>query len=378
MLDFDALVAKAVEQKASDIHLCPQVPAFLRVAGEIVPVGESVPSHDIDRLLSIFLNSTQMDWLHKRRQVDFMFQTPQGNRLRGNAFQTHHGPALCFRLVEKDIKPYRELGFPDFMKKKILGLKQGLVLIVGPTGQGKSTTLASVLRERNENIAEHLVTLEDPIEFIIESGKGLVQQREIGRDVLDYESGIRAAMREDPNVIMVGELRDPQTMEATLVLAETGHLVFGTLHTNSSEHTISRILDSMPSEQVPQVKSQLAQNLKMVIAQRLIPLKNGQGRVLSYEIMNMNYAIANHIREDKVHQIHNTIQTDQSGEMIQFEQSLASLVLNDYVSVNTAFEYARDKAQLKAILEFNGVDLSSVDQADVEDAPPAEVAVPPQ
>ena len=367
MFDFEAMVSTAKQNKASDIHISSQNPVYLRIDGQLKPFGESVPVEEINRLLAMFLNSAQLDKFQRSHQIDFLYQTGTGDRLRGNAFKTQLGPAMCLRRVEPIIKPYSELGFPEFMQKKLLTIKHGLVLIVGPTGQGKSTTLASILKERATKLSEHIVTLEDPIEFIIPSEVGLTQQREIGRDVETYEAGIRGAMREDPNIIMVGELRDPDTMASSLVLAETGHLVFATLHTNSAQHTISRVLDSMPADQVPQVRSQLAQNLKMVVSQRLLPAKEGNGRVLAYEIMNMNIGIANHIREDKIHQIYNAIQTDQSGEMIQFEQSLASLVLNNYISLETAANYAMDKNQLKAILEFNNYDFT----AEQATAPPA-------
>ncbi|HEY5714467.1 MAG TPA: PilT/PilU family type 4a pilus ATPase [Candidatus Gracilibacteria bacterium] len=355
MVDIEAIVSDAIAAKASDIHISPHLPVYFRVNGKMRRAGDPVLADEVDRLVSSILNSTQLETLKDKRQLDFMFQTAGHIRLRGNAFKTHLGTALCFRLVQKKLRPYSSLGFPDFMKDKFLKLKQGLILIVGPTGQGKSTTLASVLTERNKNLSDHIVTIEDPIEYVLESENSIIQQREIGRDVMSFPDGIRSAMREDPNVVVVGEIRDAETMVSTITLAETGHLVFGTLHTNSVEHTIARILDSIPSELVPQVKSQLAQNLQMIIAQRLVPTSDGKDRVLAYEIMNMNIAVGNLIREDKVHQIQNTIQTDQSGEMIQFEQSLASLMINKFISEETAFEYAPDHKQLEAILEFNGL-----------------------
>jgi len=251
---------------------------------------------------------------------------------------------------------FPDLGFPQFVGEELLRAKQGLVLVVGPTGQGKSTTIASVLKARADNFAEHMLMIEDPIEYIITSAKGIVQQREVGRDTDSYTDGIMGSLREDPDVLMIGEIRDKPTTQAILTLAETGHLVFSTLHTNGAVQTINRILDSFTVEERPQIRSQLAANLSMIISQRLIPRADGKGRVLAFEILTMNYAVANYIRQDKIFQIPNVMQTDSSGQMILFEQSLVALVMSNRITKEIAMEYATDKNQLKALFELNNID----------------------
>lgn len=354
-MDFEKVIEYALEKGVSDIHLAPNVPVYLRKNGEITPVGNKISTEEIKKITDKILRPKQKEILEKKRQVDFLYQSEKSNRLRGNAFYCNNGISLSFRVIQKTIPKFLELGFPDFVRDKVMTSKQGLILIVGPTGQGKSTTLASILQERSSTLTEHILMLEDPIEYIIPSTKSIVQQREIGRDVENFEEGIIGALREDPDVLMIGEMRSADTMASALTLAETGHLVFATLHTNNAVHTISRILDSFPGEQKSQIRSQLATNLSMVISERLIPTMDLVNRVLAFEILTMNYAISNYIRQEKIYQIPNIIQTDSSGTMIQFEQSLIALILSKKITKEIALEFAQDRNQLKSLFELNGI-----------------------
>ncbi len=354
-MDIEQLVAGAVSQGSSDIHLSTGVVPHFRVAGVISPQGEElVTAEFLQEYLMKILPEVQKKQLQEKRQTDFVMKSTAGIRLRGNAFFQENGLSVVLRVIAQEIRQLDTLGFPEFVMDKIKALKNGFVLIVGATGEGKSTTLASILQHLVNDEARHVITIEDPIEYILPSGKSIIQQREVGRDVLDFRSGIRSALREDPDILMVGEMRDYETISAALTMAETGHTVFSTLHTSDCPQTISRIIDVFPPEQQEQVRSQLATALKMIVAQRLVPTIDGK-RALAYEVLTNNYAIQNYIRQNKIFQIPSALQTDSSGEMVQLEQSLAGLVIAQRVSPEVAREYAADPEQLKAILAANGI-----------------------
>ncbi|MCK5460461.1 PilT/PilU family type 4a pilus ATPase [Candidatus Gracilibacteria bacterium] len=354
-MDFEKVIEYALQKGVSDIHLSPKVSVFLRRNGKMEPVGKVLSNEEIKKIMEQILTKKQREQLERKKQIDFLYKSPHNHRLRGNAFYCNEGLALSFRVIQHEIPVFAKLGFPEFVRDTVMKARQGLVLIVGPTGQGKSTTLASILQERSRNLTEHILMIEDPIEYLIPSSKSIVQQRELNRDVQSFEEGIHGAMREDPDVLMIGELRDSETMAAALTMAETGHLVFATLHTNNAIQTITRILDSFSLEQKPQIRSQLASNLSLVISQRLIPTIEKGNRILAFEVLTMNYAIANYIRLDKTFQIPNVIQTDSSGNMIQFEQSLVNLVMAEKITKEIAEEYAQDKDQVKSLFELNGI-----------------------
>lgn len=354
-MDIEQLIAGAVSQGASDIHLTTGVPPHFRVSGQLLPQGaDAITAEFLQEFLMKILTEEQKKQLQENRQIDFVMKSAADIRLRGNAFFQEGGLSLVLRVIAKDIRSLDSLGLPDFVIEKIKSLKNGVVLVVGATGQGKSTTLAAILQHLANEKAEHLITIEDPIEYILSNSKALVQQREVGRDVVDFRSGIKAALREDPDILMVGEMRDYDTISAALTMAETGHTVFSTLHTNDGPQTISRIIDVFPPAQQDQVRSQLATALKMIIAQRLVLAVDGT-LTLAYEVLTNNYAIQNYIRQNKIFQIPSALQTDASGEMVQFEQSLAGLVINQQVSKEVAMENAADPEQLKAILAANGI-----------------------
>ncbi len=355
MMELEKLIAYAVEEGASDMHFVPHLPLHIRVHKELKPVGEPLDPKSIQDMLVQILKPDAKGRLQKDRQVDFLHVSGNGVRLRGNAFFQDKGVSVCFRIIPKDILPMEKIGFPNFVYEKLMNLQHGLVLCVGATGQGKSTTLAAIMQERINQKTEHLITLEDPIEYLLASNNGIVQQRELGRDIVGFKQGIKGALREDPDMVMVGEMRDLETISSTLTIAETGHVAFATLHTNNGPQTITRIIDVFPADQQAQIRSQLAATLAMVISQRLIPRADGQGLVLAYEILTSNYAIKNYIRQNKIFQIPNVLQTDSSGEMIQFEQSLVGLVLANQITVEQAEKNAHDTEQLRSILAANGV-----------------------
>ncbi len=350
-MDFEKLVEYAFQNNASDIHCTPGLPVFFRIFGENRPVGQPLTVNEIQQLAGTFLTPPKVKELQTRRQVDFMAHTKAGTRLRGNAFFERKGLAISFRPIAKTIPEFSFTGLPDFVLEEIMDMKQGLVLIVGPTGQGKSTTLASLLQTRLNMQADHLVSIEDPVEFIFSPGKGLAQQRQVGRDVITFQDGIIAGLREDPDILMVGELRDQETVSAAMTMAETGHLVFGTLHTNDAVQTISRIIDIFPASEKEQIQVQLASTLSMVISQRLMLNAQKNARVLASEILIMNYAIQNFIRQNKIFQIPNAMQTDNSGKTLVFEQSLAKLAIENKITKDMAFEFAHDPNYLESVLD---------------------------
>jgi twitching motility protein PilT len=354
-MDSEKLIIAAINQNASDIHLSPGLQIHFRIAGKMVKQGEGiVDAKLIQQFLLPILNDRQKKMLQQGRQVDFAVQGPQGVRMRGNAFFQEKGLSVALRIIPANIPDIHKLGFPDFVVENLTKRKKGLVLIVGPTGQGKTTTLAAVLQEIAHTRADHIITVEDPVEFLLPSNNSIIQQREIGRDVLTFKDGIKAGLREDPDVLLVGEMRDHETISAVLTMAETGHLVFSTLHTNDGPQTISRIIDIFPPEQQAQVRAQLASTLSMVISQRLVPTISGK-LTLAYEVLVNNYAVANYIRQNKVFQIPTALQTDDSGQMVQLEQSLAGLVINKIITKETALEYCKSKDDLESILGANGV-----------------------
>ncbi len=351
-MNFEKIVDFAIQNGSSDIHIAPELPIYYRVNGQMKKAGENIISpEEIQKIILPFLTNKQKKEVQERRQTDFLAKTSKNIRLRGNVFFQNNGLSVVFRIIPQVIPDFFSLGFPEFVYEEILKTKRGLVLIVGSTGQGKSTTLASIIQKRANTLSENILTIEDPIEYIISSGKSIVQQREVYRDVMNFADGVKASLREDPDVIMVGELRDLETISATLTLAETGHLVFGTLHTNSGPETIHRLIDIFPSEQQDQIRAQLASTLLMIISQQLIPTIENKGRTLAYEILTSNYAIKNHIRQNKIFQIPNVLQTDSSGTMVLMEQSLAGLVSMGKISKEIAAKYSEDPDQLKSMIE---------------------------
>ncbi len=351
--NFDQILDYAIEKGASDIHLSPNKPAYLRISGKILTVGEIIQAVDIQNFCAEMLATQQNAKLEEFRDIDFVYTTIRKNRFRGNAYHTRDGLAMAFRQIPEKIPDFAFTGLPRFVLQYMMSLNKGLVLVVGPTGHGKSTTLASMIKHRADNANEHFVLMEDPIEFLIDSDRSIVHQRSLGRDVQGFERGLKAALREDPDVMMVGEMRDLETISAALTAAETGHVVFSTLHTNSAAETIHRIIDAFPAEKQGQIRSQLAATLAMVVSQRLIPAREG-GRALAYEILTSNYAIANHIRQNSIFQIPNAMQTDGTGRMVLFDQSLAELVINDRVDYKVAAQNANSVEQLDYILETSG------------------------
>lgn len=349
-MDIRQLLELALTQKASDLHLINASPPILRIDGELGPISSEAPLNpdQIETLLKGVMNGEQLERLSVNKEIDFSLAFSDKARFRVNAYTQRGSLAAAFRLIPAEIPSVDSLMLPPSLHN-FTNLKQGFVLVTGPTGQGKSTTLAALLNEINRNRSCHIITIEDPIEFIFRPERAVVSQREMGNDTHSWGVALRSVLREDPDVVLIGEMRDYETIAAALTIAETGHLVFATLHTNSAAQTVDRIVDVFPHEQQDQVKLQLSSVLEAVFSQRLVPLIGG-GRVLTYELMLATTAIKTAIREGKTHQIDSIIQTSSESGMSTMEASLAQLVATNKISFEDASTYALRPEQLSRLL----------------------------
>jgi twitching motility protein PilT len=341
-MDIAELLAFAFKQNASDLHLSAGLPPLIRVDGDIKRINvDPLDERTVHDMVYDIMSDKQQKDFEEFLETDFSFELPNIARFRVNAFNQQRGPGAVFRAIPSKVLSLEQLNAPEIFKK-ICDQPRGIVLVTGPTGSGKSTTLAAMINHINENQHEHILTVEDPIEFVHTSKNCLVNQREIGRDTLGFNNALRAALREDPDIIMVGEMRDLETIRLALTGAETGHLVFGTLHTSSAAKTIDRIIDVFPAAEKDMVRAMLSESLRAVIAQSLLK-KIGGGRVAAHEIMIGTPAIRNLIRENKIAQMYSAIQTGQGLGMQTIDQCLQDLVRARQVHVDEARTVANNK-----------------------------------
>jgi len=344
-MDIAELLAFSVKHNASDLHLSAGLPPMIRVDGDIRRINVPALEHKVvHALVYDIMNDKQRKDYEEFLETDFSFEIPGLARFRVNAFNQARGASAVFRTIPSKVLTLEDLGCPQTFKD-IVDVPRGLVLVTGPTGSGKSTTLAAMMDYKNDNDYSHILTIEDPIEFVHSSKKCLINQREVHRDTLGFAEALRSALREDPDIILVGELRDLETIRLALTAAETGHLVFGTLHTSSAAKTIDRIIDVFPAGEKSMVRSMLSESLRAVIAQTLLK-KIGGGRIAAWEIMVGTPAIRNLIREDKVAQMYSAIQTGQAHGMQTMDQALKDLVQRGIVSRVDAKAKAQNKDQL--------------------------------
>lgn len=339
-MDITELLAFSAKQGASDLHLSADLPPMIRVDGDIRRINVPPLAHkDVHSMVYDIMNDKQRKDFEEFLETDFSFEVPGIARFRVNAFNQNRGAGAVFRTIPSKVLTMEDLGLGDVFRK-IADVPRGLVLVTGPTGSGKSTTLAALIDYLNSNKYQHILTVEDPIEFVHESKKSLINQREVHRDTLGFNEALRSALREDPDVILVGELRDLETIRLALTAAETGHLVFGTLHTTSAAKTIDRIVDVFPAEEKSMVRSMLSESLQAVVSQTLMK-KIGGGRVAAHEIMLGTPAIRNLIREDKVAQMYSAIQTGGSLGMQTLDGCLSKLLSSGKISRESAREKAK-------------------------------------
>lgn len=332
-MDIAELLDFSVKHNASDLHLSAGVPPMVRIDGEVRKLGVPAFSHtEVHRLVFEIMNDSQRREYEESLEVDFSFELPNIGRFRVNAFHQSRGGSAVFRTIPTEVPTLAQLNAPEIFHK-MTQYEKGLVLVTGPTGSGKSTTLAAMINEINATQNKHILTIEDPIEFVHANNKCLINQREVHRDTHSFKAALRSALREDPDVILVGELRDQETISLALTAAETGHLVFGTLHTSSAAKTIDRIIDVFPGTDKGMVRSMLSESLRAVIAQKLLK-KVGGGRVACHEVMLGTPAIRNLIREDKVAQMYSIIQTGAAHGMQTMEQNARQLMSKGLVELS--------------------------------------------
>jgi twitching motility protein PilT len=358
LTSIDDLLEQMVALGASDLHITVASPPAFRIRGHIHR-AEGFEPFDGDttrQLLYRILSSEQQKNFELKRQLDFAYAIPGLARFRVNVYYQRETLGAAFRLIPQDIKSLEELNLPQVLHQ-LAAYPRGLVLVTGPTGSGKSTTLAAIIDEINRNRAEHILTVEDPIEFVHKHKRCIVNQREIGPDAASFADALKAALRQDPDVILVGEMRDLETISTALTAAETGHLVFGTLHTQSAPSTIDRIVDVFPPEQQEQVRIMIAGSLQAVVTQTLLPTADGNGRVAALEVLLPDDAVRNLIRQAKVEQVYSIMQTNTARGMQTMEQALADLALRRVVNVDVALERSSRPDQLTGILERAGMDV---------------------
>lgn len=350
-MNIQQLLDLTIQRKASDLHLVVGFPPTIRIHGELisVPGEDSLTSEQILAVIRELANSYQFAKFETTWELDFSFDFLGKARFRGNLYKTKGTPAADFRLIPNTIPVFEELGLPPVLKK-LTTLRQGFILITGPTGHGKSTTLASLINAINNDRAVNILTIEDPIEYSYPKGKSLISQRELENDTHSWAASLRAALREDPDVVLVGEMRDLETISSAITIAETGHLVFTTLHTNSAAQSIDRIIDVFPQAQQPQIRLQLAATLEAVVSQRLVPTIS-PGRTAVAEILLVTPAIRNIIREAKTYLIDNTIETSAELGMQIFEKSLVEAVKGGKISEEVALKFALRPGLLLKLLK---------------------------
>ena len=350
MARIDALFNMMKEQGASDLHLSTGNPPIFRQRGDMVRLNFKVLGHDeLKAILFEILSEKQQAHFNETKDLDFAYEVPGLARFRGNIMMQYRGIAAVFRIIPTKILSADELGLPEGVRR-MTNFKKGMVLVTGPTGSGKSTTLAGMIDLINSSRKEHILTFEDPLEFIHENKMSLMNQRQIGEHTESFTSALRAALREDPDVILVGEMRDLTTIQLAMSAAETGHLVFGTLHTSTAAKTVDRIIDVFPTDQQEQVRAMLSESLKGVICQQLLKTADGSGRVAALEIMLGTPAIANLIREGKTFQIPSIMQTAKKDGMQLMDQHLLDLLKTKKVNPEEAYRCAVDKKQFEQYL----------------------------
>jgi len=346
------LLKRMVDSGGSDLHITTNSPPRIRVHGALKPC-EDLPvlgPADTKQLAYSILTDAQKHRFEENLELDFSFGIKNIARFRGNLFNQRGAVAGVFRVIPFEIKTFEQLGLPPVVRK-LCEKPRGLILVTGPTGSGKSTTLATMLNTINEARYEHMITIEDPIEFIHPHKKCLVNQREVHADTHSFANALRAALREDPDVVLIGEMRDLETIESALRIAETGHLTFGTLHTNSASSTINRIIDVFPSHQQSQIRAQLSLVLEGIMCQALLPRADGRGRAMAMEVLVPNAAIRNLIREDKIHQIYSAMQSGQDKFGMQtFNQALYSLYQQRLITLETALGRSSNPEELQDMI----------------------------
>jgi len=359
-LSIHQLLKFMVDNNGSDLHLTTNSPPQIRVHGKLMPIEGTKPlsAAETKQLSYSILTDQQKHKFEENLELDLSFGIKGLARFRANIFYQRGAVAGAFRTIPYEIRGFQELGLPSIIER-LAEKPRGLVLVTGPTGSGKSTTLASMIDKVNRERHEHIVTIEDPVEYLHPHKSCVVNQREIGADTFSFKNALKSILRQDPDVVLIGEMRDLETIEAALRIAETGHLTFATLHTNSAVETINRIIDVFPSNQQAQVRTQLSFVLQGILCQALLPTRDGKGRCLTVEIMIPNAAIRNLIREDKIHQLYSVMQTGQSGSGMQtFNQSLADLYLRGKLDMETAMSRSSQPDELQELIN-RGVTLGS-------------------
>ncbi|MFH1575370.1 MAG: PilT/PilU family type 4a pilus ATPase [Candidatus Nealsonbacteria bacterium] len=344
------LLALTVKQQASDLHISCGHPPVLRVQGMLIPLlkQKKITPETADGLARVLLQDDRYSRFLKEKEIDFSFNFEDSARFRVNVFFQKGNISCALRLVPSKIPTIEELNLPPIFHE-FTKTNQGFLLITGPSSQGKSTTLAAIIDEINHQRADHIITIEDPIEYIFKEDRAIIDQREVHQDTLSFAKALRSTFRQDPNVIMVGEMRDQETISTAITAAETGHLVFATLHTNSASQTIHRIVDTFPSEQQGQIRAQLSSSLLGIVSQRLIPRIKG-GMIPACEIMMSNSATANLIRENKIHELPLVIETSLEAGMISLNRSLAILINSREISLGDALRHSLNPTELKMLL----------------------------
>lgn len=346
-MNIDDILSDAIDMKASDVHITAGVTPIFRVNGELLNYGTTILNPlDTEKLVKKVTNENQFDKLIEFGEYDFSYAIPGKSRFRVNAYIQRGSFGMALRIIPYEIPSMESLGLPAIIPE-LSDLPRGLILVTGPTGSGKSTTLATMINKINSERKCHILTLEDPIEYLHKHNKSIVNQREVGADTLSFSNGLRAALREDPDVILVGEMRDLETISIAITAAETGHLVLSTLHTIGAPQTIDRIIDVFPPHQQQQIRVQLASVIQAIITQQLLPRSDGKGRIAAFEVMVATPAIRNLIREDKIHQIETAMQTGAKYKMQTMDSALLNLYKNGSITKDTAISRAVSSEEIK-------------------------------